>query len=228
VPDELSPAVELEVALALQHESLVNSLTLTQPPTPGLPRHSRSTYAVAAVVHILLLALLIQVKTQPRRVSSAGSPYGSMTAYIPGSIASGAAALPSKPVEPKKIALTTRRATAVPKDDQAAAGTSAGSAGVAGGQDGAGPVRLGSGGTLTLIKRVTPIYPTLRQSARMTGQVVLDAVIHPDGTIGDITVLRATNDAFAQSAIAAVRQWRYTAIGFEGILTVNVNFTLNA
>ena len=89
-------------------------------------------------------------------------------------------------------------------------------------------MRLGSGGSLTLIKKVTPIYPTLMQSARMTGQVVLDAVIHPDGTIGDITVLRATNDAFAQSAIAAVRQWRYTAIGFEGILTVNVNFTLNA
>lgn len=150
-----------------------------------------------------------------------------MTAYMPGSIASGAAALPSKPVEAKKIALTTRTATAVPEDDQAAAGTSAGSAGVVGGQDAAaGPVRLGSGGNLTLIKRVTPIYPTLMHSARMTGQVVLDAIIRPDGTIGDITVLRATNDAFAQSAIAAVRQWRYTALGFEGILTVNVNFTL--
>ena len=64
------------------------------------------------------------------------------------------------------------------------------------------------------------------QSARMTGQVVLDAIIRADGTIGDVTVLRSTNDAFAQSAIAAVKQWRYTAPGFEGVLTVNVNFTL--
>ena len=206
----------------------MNSLALAQLPTSGLPRHSRSTYAIAALVHILLLALFIHVRSQPRRVSSAGSPYGSMTAYIAGSIAPGAAALPSKPVEPKKIALTTRRATAVPKDDQAAAGTSAGSAGVAGGQVGTGPVRLGSGGTLTLIKKVTPIYPTLMQSARMTGQVVLDAIIHPDGTIGDVTILRSTNEAFAQSAIAAVKQWRYTAPGFEGILTVSVIFTLNA
>jgi len=87
-------------------------------------------------------------------------------------------------------------------------------------------VRFGSGGQLTLIKRVQPIYPPLMQSARMNGQVVLDAIIHPDGTIGDITVLRSTNDAFTQSAIAAVKQWRYTAPGFEGILTVNVNFTL--
>ncbi len=81
---------------------------------------------MAAVVHILLFALLIHVKTPPRRVSSAGSPYGSMTAYVAGPIAAGQAAAPSKPVEPKKTALTTRTATAVPKDDQAGAGTSAG------------------------------------------------------------------------------------------------------
>jgi TonB family protein len=203
------------------------NFTFAQPSTVGLPRHSRSTYAIAAAFHILLLALLIHVRTPPTRVSSAGSPYGSMTAYIPGSIASGSGALASKPVDPKKTALRTNKATAAPKDDQAAAGTSAGSAGVAGGQAGTGPVRLGSGGSLTLIKRVTPIYPTLMQSARMTGQVVLDAVIHPDGTIGDVKVLRSTNDAFAQSAIAAVKQWQYTAPGFEGILTVSVNFTLN-
>jgi len=39
--------------------------------------------------------------------------------------------------------------------------------------------------------------------------LLLDAIIHPDGTIGDITVLRSTNDSFTQSAVAAVRQWRY-------------------
>jgi TonB family protein len=149
-----------------------------------------------------------------------------MTAYVPGSIAAGPAAAPSKPVEPKKTTLTTKRATAVAKDDPAAAGASAGAAGVAGGQSGTGPVRLGSGGNVTLIKRVQPIYPAVMQSARMNGQVTLDAIIRPDGTIGDITVLRSTNDAFAQSAIAAVKQWRYTALGYEGILTVNVNFTL--
>jgi TonB family protein len=204
----------------------MRDLTFAQPSTSGLPKHSHLTYGIAAVVHILLLALLIHVKTQPTRVSSAGSLYGSMTAYVAGPIAAGHAAVPSKPVEPKKPALATKTATAVPKDDQAGAGASALSAGVAGGQAGTGPVRLGSGGNLTLIKKVTPIYPTLMQSARMTGQVVLDAVIHPDGTIGDVTVLRSTNEAFAQSAIAAVKQWRYTAPGFEGILTVSVNFTL--
>jgi TonB family protein len=213
------------MAGTLLDKCLVKDLAFAQPSTSGLPRHSRLTYGSAAVVHILLFALLLHVKTQPKRVSSAGSPYGSMTAYVAGPIAAGRAAAPSKPVEPKTTALATKTATAVPKDE-AGAGTSAGSAGVAGGQADSGPVRLGSGGNLTLIKKVTPIYPTLMQSARMTGQVVLDAIIHPDGTIGDVRVLQSTNDAFARSAIAAVKQWRYTAPGFEGILTVSVNFTL--
>jgi len=183
-------------------------------------------YVLAAVVHLVLLAVLIHVKTQPPRVHAAGSPFGSMTAYVTGAAAAGTpAATTAKPVEPKRNALTTKAAKAVPKDDAAAA---SGSGGVAGaGQAGSGPVRLGSGGSLTLINKVQPIYPVLMQQARQTGQVVLDAIIHADGTIGDVTVLRSTNDAFAQSAIAAVKRWRYSAPGFEGILTASVNFTLN-
>ena len=114
------------------------------------------------------------------------------------------------------------------QEEQSAAAQAVGSAGVVGaGQPGAaGPVRLGAGGNVTLVKRVQPVYPAVMLSARLTGQVVLDAIINPDGTIGDITVLKSTNEAFAQSAIQAVKHWRYTAIGFQGILTVSVNFTL--
>jgi TonB family protein len=189
--------------------------------TSGLPRRNRSTYVVAAALHMLFIALLIHLRNQPVRVSSAGSPFASMTAYVPGT--PGPAASSSKPAEPKKTVLATRAARPVANDER----TGAGAAGVVGGgQSGSGPVRFGSGGSLTLIKKVQPIYPVLMQTARMTGQVVLDAIIHPDGTIGDIKVLQSTNDAFAQSAIAAVKEWRYTAPGVEGILTVTVNFTL--
>ena len=205
----------------------MNDFNFSAPSTPGLPSHNRSSYAIVAVLHLLFFALLIHLRTQPVRVSSAGSPFGSMTAYVAGPAAAGVAAAPSKPVEPRKTTVT-RAAKAEAQDAVAATGASAGSAGVVGGgQAGSGPVRFGSGGNLTLIKKVTPIYPVIMQAARLKGQVVLDAVIHPDGTIGEITVLQSTNDAFAQSAIAAVKQWRYTAPGFEGILTVNVNFTLS-
>jgi TonB family protein len=204
----------------------MREFAFAQPSTAALPKHNRLTYGIAAIVHILLFAVLVQVKTQPKRVSFAGSPFGSMTAYVAGPAATGSTAALSKPAKPKQTALATQAAPAVPKDEPAGAGTSAGSPGVVGGQAGTGPVRLGTGGNLTLIKRVTPIYPSIMQSARMPGQVVLDAIIHPDGSIGEIRVLQSTNDAFAQSAIAAVKQWRYSAPGFEGILTVNVNFTL--
>ena len=211
-----------ELAAPLLQLSSVKDFAFAQASRPGLPRRKKLAITVAALFYIALLALVIRVKMHPTRVSSAGSPYGSMTAYVPGAIGGGAPAAP-KPAAPKTNAVTANARTA--PSEQTAVGT----AGVAGsGQGGSGPVRLGAGGNLTLIKRVQPVYPPLLQQARVTGQVVLDAIIHPDGTIGDIKVLSSSNDQFAQSAIAAVRQWQYTAPGFEGILTVTVNFNFGA
>lgn len=179
---------------------------------------------IAALVHALLLALVIGVGMRPVRVSPAGSTTGSsIGAYISDSI--GSVARPAaKPVPPKNTAFAAKMAKTAPKeDDQSGAG---GQAGAAGASQTGGPVRLGSGGSLRLIKRVEPTYPPIMRTARMTGQVVLDAIIHADGTIGDVTVLRSTNDTFAQSAIAAVKQWRYSPPGFEAVLTVTVTYTL--
>ena len=47
-----------------------------------------------------------------------------------------------------------------------------------------------------------------------------------NGTIGDITILKSFRTEFAQAAIAAVKQWRYSPLAYEGVLTVTVNFTL--
>jgi len=194
--------------------------------TPRLvPTHNRSTLVIAAVIHALLLAVLLEVKTKPVRVSSAGSPQGGIAAYIAGPIGAAPATAP-KPRE-AKTALKTAAAKSAPKEDHSDAGTAVGSAGVVGaGQAGSGPVRLGSGGGITLVRKVQPVYPAVMQSARVSGQVQLDAIIHADGTIGDVTVLRSTNGVFARSAIDAVKQWKYTPIGFEAIVTVTVNFTL--
>ena len=189
-----------------------------------LPTHNRSTLVIAAVVHALLFAVLLQVKAKPVRVSSAGSPQGGIAAYIAGPIGATPAAAP-KPRE-AKTALKTAAAKNTPKEDHSDAATAAGSAGAIGaGQAGSGPVRLGSGG-IALVRKVQPVYPAVMQSARVSGQVQLDAIIHADGTIGEVTVLRSTNGVFARSAIDAVKQWKYMPIGFEAIVTVTVNFTL--
>jgi len=190
-----------------------------------MPTHNRSTLVIAALIHALLFAVLLHVKTKPVRVSSAGSPQGGIAVYIAGPIGAAPAAA-SKPREAKTALKTAAAAKNKPKEDHSDAATAVGSAGVVGaGQAGSGPVRLGSGG-ITLVRKVQPVYPAVMQSARVSGQVQLDAIIHADGTIGNVTVLRSTNGVFAQAAIDAVKQWTYTPIGFEAIVTVTVNFTL--
>ena len=190
-----------------------------------MPTHNRSTLVIAAVIHGLLFAVLLQVKTKPVRVSAAGSPQGGIAAYVAGPIGAAPAAATKRPAA--KTTLKTEAAKNAPKEDHSDAGTAVGSAGAVGaGQAAGGPVRLGSGGGITLVRKVQPVYPAVMQSARVSGQVQLDAIIHADGTIGEVTVLRSTNGVFARSAIDAVKQWKYTPIGFEAIVTVTVNFTL--
>ncbi len=204
--------------------SSVQALLFDDAPTV-LPKRNRLPLVIAGVLHVVLLACFVFVKTKPVRVNPGGSPSGGIAAYVSGPIGGTPTAAPRP--EPKKTALKTEAAKNAPKDDQSDAATAVGTTGVAGaGQAGGGPVRLGSGGNITLLKKVQPVYPSAFQSARVPGQVTLDAVIHADGTIGDITVLRSTNDAFARSAMDAVKQWKYAPIGFEAILTVTVNFTM--
>ena len=186
---------------------------------------------VTVALHVLLLGILIHIKTRPVRVNSAGMMTAGIAAYVPGPVGAAPAAPKAAPAPKPRETTLARAAKATPREEDRsdAAAQSVGTSGVQGtGQPGSGPVRLGSGGSLTLMNRVQPIYPAVMQSARLPGQVVLDAIIHPDGTIGDIKVLQSTNAAFAQAAVDAVRKWRYTAIGFEGIVTVTVNFTLTS
>jgi protein TonB len=89
-----------------------------------------------------------------------------------------------------------------------------------------GPVRVSPGQGPGLIKRVEPKYPPIALTARMQGTVILDAVIHKDGTVGEITVLKSGGELFDQPAIDALKQWRYTPGSYDVILTVTVNFTL--
>jgi TonB family protein len=219
----------LKAEVALANPLLINSpvrTSLFDDTTAVLPKRNRVPLVIAGALHLVLLGSLLYVKTKPVRVNPEGAPSGGIAAYVSGPVGGTPAAAPRS--EPRKTALKTEAAKTAPKDDQSAGGNAVGTAGVAGGGQagGGGPVRLGSGGNVTLLKKVQPIYPTAFQMARMPGQVMLDAVIHADGTIGDITVLRSTNDAFARSAVEAVKQWKYAPIGFEAILTVTVNFTM--
>lgn len=89
-----------------------------------------------------------------------------------------------------------------------------------------GPVRVAAGQGPGIIKKVQPRYPPMAQTARIEGNVVVDAVILKDGSVSEVKVLSSSNPMFDQACVDAVRQWRFTPGSQDVILTVTVNFTL--
>jgi protein TonB len=59
-----------------------------------------------------------------------------------------------------------------------------------------------------LIHRVEPIFPTLARLTGREGRVELHALIGPDGAVRSLQALEG-DSMFFQSALDAVRQWRY-------------------
>jgi periplasmic protein TonB len=66
-----------------------------------------------------------------------------------------------------------------------------------------------------LIHRVEPIYPTLARQMHRPGRVELRAIIAIDGTVESLQVVTG-DPLFFQSALGAVRQWRYTPTILDG------------
>lgn len=78
-----------------------------------------------------------------------------------------------------------------------------------------------------LIYKVQPSYPALARAIHLAGTVRLRAIIAADGTIRQVDVISG-NPLLIQSAVAAVRQWRYRptrlngeAVEVETLITVN-------
>ena len=66
-----------------------------------------------------------------------------------------------------------------------------------------------------LMQRVEPVYPTLARQLGRAGRVELRAVIATDGTIQSLQVVSG-DPLFYQSALDAVRQWRYRPTVLNG------------
>jgi TonB family protein len=60
-----------------------------------------------------------------------------------------------------------------------------------------------------LSSHVRPQYPFTLADAGIHAEVMLWAEVHADGTVGEVTVESSTNDEFNQSAIDAVKQWKF-------------------
>ena len=93
------------------------------------------------------------------------------------------------------------------------------------------PFRLG--GDIQQPRRlvyVPPVYPEIARQARVSGTVILEAVIDESGVVRDVKVLRSV-ELLDRAAVEAVRKWRYTPTRLNGvavpiIMTVSVAFSL--
>lgn len=80
------------------------------------------------------------------------------------------------------------------------------------------------------ISHVAPVYPDIAKQARVQGIVILEAIIDPQGAVTNVRVLRSI-PLLDQSAIEAVKQWKYEPTLLNGmpvpiVMTVTVNFSL--
>ena len=78
-----------------------------------------------------------------------------------------------------------------------------------------------SGVPVELASQVPLVYPPRAREARLSGLVVLEATIRPDGTVSTVSVLRG-HPLLNPAAAEAVSQWRYQPTGRSGDIVARV------
>jgi periplasmic protein TonB len=78
------------------------------------------------------------------------------------------------------------------------------------------PIRVGGNvQEAKILIRILPVYPEIARTARISGIVVLQAIIDEDGRVESIEVLEG-HPILAQAAVEAVKQWQYSPTMLNG------------
>ena len=113
-------------------------------------------------------------------------------------------------------------------------GTGSGLGPGSGGGTGGGVYHPGNGVTLPqLVREVKPAYTSDAMRAKIQGTVLLECIVRPDGSVGDVQVVRSLDSTFGldQEAIKAARQWRFQPGSRLGepvpvLVTIDLTFSL--
>jgi protein TonB len=113
-------------------------------------------------------------------------------------------------------------------------GTGSGLGSGYGGGTGGGAYRPGNGvENPQLVREIKPAYTAEAMRAKIQGAVWLECVVLPDGSVGDIRVIRSLDSTFGldQEAMRAAKQWRFrpgTRFGepVPVLITIELSFTL--
>jgi protein TonB len=138
-------------------------------------------------------------------------------------------------VDPSELDPNSDPISFVPGGDPSApacVGCATGPVGVPNGVTGTdGPVRVHTGvDAPARIHFVKPEYPRVAIMAGLQGDVSIDCVIAPDGSVREARILSGS-PLLREAALSAVRQWRYTRprlndVPISVLLTVTVHFEL--
>lgn len=103
-----------------------------------------------------------------------------------------------------------------------------------GGGTGGGAYRPGAGiVSPVLVQEVKPTYTADAMRAKVQGTVWLEAVVQPDGGVGNVHIIRSLDPTFGldQEAIKTVKKWRFIPGSRQGkpvpvIIEIEMTFTL--
>jgi len=103
-----------------------------------------------------------------------------------------------------------------------------------GGGTGGGVYRPGNGVTTPIVLReVKPQYTSDAMRAKVQGSVWLECVVRPDGSVGDVKVIRSLDSTFGLDleAMKAARNWRFRPGTRQGepvsvVVIIQLDFTL--
>jgi TonB family protein len=85
------------------------------------------------------------------------------------------------------------------------------------------PVYGQTTGDRTVITRVEPEYPETLKRLYIGGTVRVEAIVAPDGTV-ESTLLIGGNPILGQTAMRAIKQWKYTRARAKQTLIVKLQF----
>lgn len=94
------------------------------------------------------------------------------------------------------------------------------------------PVRIGGQiNSPALVKRVEPKYPDIAAAAKLSGLVILEALVNESGGVDSVKVLRSPSVFLERAAVEALKEWRYSPLVLDGVamsfvLTVTFNFSV--
>jgi protein TonB len=171
-------------------KTLMSSILLAPPPPPPPPPPPAAVQVIRKPVqHLMDAGKLVQPKAIPKDLKTIKEEpepdMGGMAGGVPGGVAGGSAS--------------------------GVLGGVIGGAGTAPPPPKVTPKRVTVGGNVQaarLVNRVQPLYPPLARQTRISGTVKLHAIIGKNGAVEQLQVVSG-HPLLVQSALDAVRQWRY-------------------